>query len=352
MKFQIALLVVFCVLFYFSKTSSLTENKESAMFDDLFSQWMLKYTKIYKTIDEFDQRFNIWLSNLRYIDEFNKNPEKSFTLELNEFADLTLEEFRRTKLGTYPPPESSPQTDLHLENLPLGDLPTSVDWRLKGAVSPVKNQRECGACWAFSAAGALEGLTFITGGELVGLSEQQLVDCSKDFGNNGCGGGWMDWAFNYTQHYGIESESIYPYIGWPRPCNYSKAEVVLQNTGGWYDVPANDSDQLAAAVAQQPVSVAIEADSMTFMFYMGGVYNSFLCGTSLDHGVLAVGYGVNWEGKEYWIVKNSWGPYWGERGYIRIIKKSGTGPSMCGIAKKASYPIVKSDQQLTNLASS
>jgi len=304
--------------------------------EDLFTQWSHQYQKSYSSELERQAKFHVWQLNYKYITEFNSNNSYSFTLALNDFADMTLDEFKTAKLGFIYDP-SLPKNTVYRS---LQDIPKAIDWRDKGAVTPVKNQKMCGSCWAFSATGALEGLNFITNGSLVSFSEQQLVDCSKDYGNHGCGGGLMDWAFNYTMNEGIESEEVYPYIGWPRACNYTKENVVMYNKG-WVDVPVNESQQLEAAVARQPVSVGIEADSITFQFYYGGVYDSGICGTSLDHGVLVVGYGTSVWGKDYWIVKNSWGHFWGEKGYIRIARTEGEGPGRCGITKAASYPVME-----------
>ena len=225
-------------------------------------------------------------------------------------------------------------------SLDANNLPKSLDWRAKGAVTPVKNQKMCGSCWAFSATGALEGLNFITNGKLISFSEQQLVDCSRGYGNDGCGGGLMDYAFNYTKDFGIQNEVSYPYADNTNKCTYSKNDVLFKNKG-WVDVPENDLDQLAAAVTLQPISVGIEADNLPFMLYIAGVYNYPFCGTSLDHGVLVVGYGTSIFGNDYWLVKNSWGSWWGEGGYIKMKKSEGKSPGTCGIAKAASYPTMK-----------
>jgi cathepsin L len=167
----------------------------------------------------------------------------------------------------------------------------------------------------------------------VKLSEQQLVDCSGSYGNLGCNGGLMDNAFKYTQKYGIESEANYGYKAVDGSCKYNASKVVFKNSG-FVDVPARNLDQLAAAVNLQPVSVAVDAES--WQFYSSGIYSAN-CGTSLDHGVLLVGYGSE-SGKDYWIVRNSWGTSWGENGYIRLKKTSGKGTGECGIALSASYP--------------
>jgi hypothetical protein len=255
---------------------------------------------------------------------------------MNQFADLTNEEYK-SKLNIGTCLLKKPDQKKNIVRLDSEHVPSSVDWRKKGAVTPVKNQGQCGSCWAFSTTGSMEGLNFITNKKLASLSEQQLVDCSESFGNMGCNGGLMDNAFQYTQSKGLETESVYPYTGADGKCKYNEAKVVFTNTG-YEDVPQDDNDALAAAVANQPVSIGIEADSMAFQMYTSGVFNDKNCGTNIDHGVLLVGYGGDDEEQNYWIVKNSWGDSWGENGFIKIAKQSGSGTGLCGIASSASYP--------------
>merc|ERR1712167_552616 len=209
----------------------------------------------------------------------------------------------------------------------------TVDWRTKNAVTPVKNQAQCGSCWAFSSTGAVEGADAIKTGTLKSFSEQQLVSCSTQ--SNGCNGGLMDYAFSYiAQGNPLELEASYPYTsgsGRVASCSYSKSRGV-GTVSGHHDVSAGSKSQMKAALAQQPVSVAIEADQMAFQAYTSGVISSG-CGTRLDHGVLAVGYGTE-GGQEYFLVKNSWGAGWGDQGYVKI----GTNNNSCGILNAASYP--------------
>merc|ERR1719253_1416561 len=197
---------------------------------------------------------------------------------------------------------------LNEKTLPTTNLADSVDWVSKGAVTPVKNQGQCGSCWAFSTTGSTEGANFLKTGTLKSFSEQELVDCAQSFGNQGCNGGLMDDGFKYIESKGDVLETTYPYTGKTGTCSSSKTSNPVVKVSGYKDVQANSASQLKAAVQQQPVSVAIEADQSGFQFYKSGVFSG-TCGTSLDHGVLVVGYGTD-SGKKYWKVKNSWGATW------------------------------------------
>jgi len=241
------------------------------------------------------------------------------TVGINQFADVTAAEFKQS-LGAIKGTQDN-SSEVNTVYLDEENLAASVDWRAKGAVTGVKNQGQCGSCWAFSTIGSLEGHHQIASGKLVSLSEQQLVDCSTV--NQGCNGGWMDKALSYTIKNPVESEKDYPYVAVGQKCKYVKSKGIV-SAKTVYNVAKNNNAQLKAAVAKGPVTVAIEADQTVYQSYTGGIISSSSCGTSTDHGVLVVGYG---EG--YWIVKNSWGPSWGEKGFVRIADKAGAG--VCGI---------------------
>jgi cathepsin L len=217
---------------------------------------------------------------------------------------------------------------------------SSVDWRAQGAVTPVKNQGQCGSCWSFSATGSMEGAHQIKTGNLVSLSEQQLIDCSTAQGNQGCNGGLMDQAFQYViSAGGITAEAQYPYTATgPNTCQTNVTSVA--SISSFVDVTPGSESALMTAVNLGPVSVAIEADQQCFQFYSGGILSDPSCGMQLDHGVLVVGYGTDSTApagkQDYWIVKNSWGASWGESGYIRLVR----GSNECGIAQEPSYPVV------------
>lgn len=300
-------------------------------------------------IDEELARFNIWKMNLDIIEQHNKLANQgvySYWLRMNRFGDMTNKEFVAFYNGYRSDLKKSSANRKVFTYDPFTEVPESIDWREKGYVTPVKNQGSCGSCWAFSTTGSLEGQHFNATGELVSLSEQNLVDCSGDYGNMGCNGGLMDQAFEYIKNNtGINTEESYPYEGKGNECRF-KAENIGATLSSYIDVKSKDEDALKQALGTYgPVSVAIDASHISFQLYSHGVYHSYFCSQDrLDHGVLAVGYGneiVNRWGKkkkeDYWIVKNSWSEHWGDKGYIKMVRNK---KNNCGIATSASFPIV------------
>ncbi|BFZ16149.1 hypothetical protein BsWGS_19188 [Bradybaena similaris] len=296
------------------------------------------HKKIYSE-DEDAARRLIWQTNLQKIEQHNElyaQGLSSFYQGENQFTDMTREEFTNVMNGLRIKTQLNPasrQPGLFTDN-----LPAQVDWRKKGYVTPVKDQGQCGSCWAFSTTGSVEGQHFKATGKLVSLSESNLVDCSEQFGNNGCQGGYMDDAFKYIiNNTGIDTESSYPYKPKDESCHFNRRHIGA-TIKSYKDVDSGDEDALKKAVAEiGPISVAIDAGHPSFQNYKGGIYDEPACSsTALDHGVLAVGYGVQ-EGKDYWIVKNSWGVDWGNHGYILMSRNKN---NQCGIASLASYPIV------------
>ncbi|KAF5185465.1 Cysteine proteinase [Thalictrum thalictroides] len=267
----------------------------------IYESWLVKNGKNYNALGEKEKRFEIFKDNLRFIDEHNSE-DHTYKVGLNKFADLTNEEYRKIYLGTKVDPfrsVSKPRSTRYAVG--VGDeLPKSIDWREKGAVvTEVKNQGSCGSCWAFSTVAAVEGINKIVTGDLISLSEQELVDCDTSY-DSGCNGGLMDYAFEFImKNGGIDTEDDYPYKGVDGKCDQARKNARVVTIDGYEDVPANDEKALQKAVAHQPVSVAIEAGGRAFQLYHSGVFTG-RCGTDLDHGVVAVGYGTD-NGVDYWI---------------------------------------------------
>jgi len=301
-----------------------------------FTRWMQTNSKSYHH-DEFRRRFEVYKSNLDWIDAHNAEGH-SYSVKMNHLGDLTNEEYRTFYLGLKNLPSAKSSDENTFDVNQLSDLPSSLDWRDKGVVTGVKNQEQCGSCWSFSTTGSMEGCIALTTSKLVSFSEQNLVDCSGgSYGNEGCNGGLMTSAMDYIiANGGLDTEDSYPYTAKDGTCKYDS-----KNNGGtlksYKNVPKGNETALQYAVNNGPVSIAIDASSMSFQFYSSGIYSPKSCSsTDLDHGVLAVGWGVDSSNDQYWIVKNSWGTTWGQQGYIWMPKNKN---NFCGVATMATLPV-------------
>lgn len=314
---------------------------------DAFHNWAKEYNHFFKNTNDFFSKFKIWYDNDKFIKNIN-NQNLPYKLGHNKFSIYTLDEFifysGLNNSFIY-------KNDNKLYDFTKKyELPQQHDWVALGAVTDVKDQGKCGSCWAFSTTGSLEGAYYIKNKQLVSFSEQELVDCenSKHGGSDlGCNGGDMDTAFSWIKsNKGLCSEQDYPYVSGSTHKANDQCNVCSVVNGSqilnWTDVPPKSDDALMYAIYQQPVSVAIDAASLFFQFYKSGVYTG-MCGTKLDHGVLAVGFGTdNSTNNDYYLVKNSWGKTWGDNGYIKIAKgeKYNSGSGQCGILLSASYPVL------------
>jgi len=320
---------------------------QAASLDSIDQRWeefKSKFSKNYDGLAEVGKR-TIWEENVKYIKEHNARylaGLETFSVAENAFSDLTTHEFVR-KMNGFDDSEAEP-LEPGTEFIPLlAEAPLEIDWRTKGYVTAVKNQKQCGSCWAFSATGSLEGQHFNKTTKLVALSEQNLVDCSKKEGNHGCQGGIMNRAFKYVRdNAGIDTMASYPYLAQNGPeCLYNETNIGA-TLSSWKNIGKGNETELALALAQVgPISVAIDAGHKSFQHYKEGIYHIKTCSsTNLDHGVLVVGYGqqvTDGVTEKYWLVKNSWGKSWGMEGYIKMSKDF---DNMCGIATRASYPVV------------
>jgi C1A family cysteine protease len=317
-----------------------TNTNPREHYEKLFFEAMTKFGFKITNGEEFIRRLQIFADNVDAIEAHNAKPNETFKMGINQFTHMTAAEWRDfLHLGGTRPPSLRRNANAKLHSAPVDPsaLPASVDWTTQGAVTPVKNQGNCGSCWSFSTTGSLEGAYFLKYGNLLSFSEQELVSC--DTTDSGCNGGWMDNAFEYiTANGGITTEDQYPYTsgttGQTGSCKTTGYTNVANSApAGFTDVEVNNVQALMSAVAQQPVSIAIQANQASFQSYSGGVLTA-RCGQNLDHGVLAVGYGTL-NGVDYWKVKNSWGATWGDEGYILIERSSA---NLCGVLSAPSYP--------------
>jgi C1A family cysteine protease len=316
-------------------------NRE--FYEEKFVNWLTNFNITAKDGHHFAHMLNNFANNDDIIESHNENKDSTYTLGHNQFSHMSFDEFKAyVRLGLVSPTEETEKADNILEaNQNLTALPVSVDWSAKGAVTGVKDQGNCGSCWSFSATGALEGAYQIKYGSLVSFSEQNLVSC--DTIDSACNGGLMNNAFTWTKsNGGLCTESGYPYTsgttGQRGTCYTTCTKNTAVTPKSFTDVAKNSDSALMTALVQQPVSIAIQANQPAFQSYKSGVLTG-TCGSNLDHGVLAVGYGTWSDGTDYYKVKNSWGTSWGMSGYILIQRGNPQRCGECGIlCGPPSYP--------------
>jgi cathepsin F len=301
-----------------------------------FMSFVQKYNKKYHNEKEILDRFTIFKSNLKIIDELN-NKQKSARFGINKFADLSPQEFRSMYL--MPKFKGPTRSDVPSISVPNVQLPDSFDWRDKGAVTDVYDQGMCGSCWAFSATEAIESSWFLAGNKLTELSPQQIVDCDKGRGDEGCNGGDTPTAYQYViDAGGMDSLSTYPYTAEDDTCSFKKESVVAKISKWTYVTKSkNETEMQTGLIAMGPLSICVDAAS--WQFYIGGVITD-LCGTDLDHCVLITGYQNGYKSVfgtyDIWLIRNSWGESWGESGYIYVERNY----DLCGVADEVTFPIV------------
>ncbi|XP_039283260.1 cathepsin L isoform X3 [Nilaparvata lugens] len=321
---------------------TLTETEIQFHLDlEKFKDFVKEHKKIYKTEEEMKKRFRIFKANLMKIKFFQENDQGTAEYGPNEFSDLTATEFKERYLGLKVDLRAKDAKPMKKAEIPKDvQLPVSFDWRDHGAVTPVKNQGSCGSCWAFATTGNIEGVNAIKTGNLVSLSEQELLDC--DTIDSACNGGLPSNAYEAIESIGgLESESDYPYDAAHEKCKFNSSEVKVSISGA-VNITTNETEMAMWLVKHGPIAIGINANAM--QFYRGGVSHpwKFLCNPgSLDHGVLIVGFGVHrtrftHKEKPYWIIKNSWGKRWGEKGYYRVYR----GDGCCGVNQMASSALI------------
>ena len=288
-------------------------NHHSTSTVSQFDQWKATHGISYSSQFENAYRERIFLQNLAEIEAHNARKDQTYTMGINQFTAMTQEEFEEAYLGLIAP-ESNQNVEINQEYTVAGD----IDWNSQGYVTPVKNQGQCGSCWAFSTTGGLEWLSK-SQGNLQSFSEQQLVDCSSSYGNQGCNGGLMTSAFKYVRDKGIVHEDEYPYKAVKQACKQDSGPYKI---GGYKEI--RDCNTLSSTISNRAISVAVDATNWSR--YGGGVFSN--CATRLNHGVTLIG--VN---SGNWVIKNSWGTTWGEKGTIRLASGN-----TCGVCNMASYP--------------
>ncbi len=294
--------------------------------ESAFLGYMTEYGKSYSTVAEYEMRLRNFAVKHAFITEHNANPgEHTFKVGHNKMSDWTQEEYEAILTYT--------SSGEHIaDEVELSPILGAVDWRNSGCVNAIKDQGQCGSCWAFSGTASTETSWCHAKGTLYSLSEQQQVDCNKNC--YGCNGGWANKAINYLKTSYAESEKAYPYTARDGTCKYNASSATPVKTTGFTNVTADSPSAMKSALNSHVLSVAIQANKMVFQTYTSGIFNASTCGTNLDHATNVVGWGTSGS-TEYWIMRNSWGTSWGEKGYMQLEIVSGKG--ICGIQMEPLY---------------
>ena len=331
-------------------SSEVHDHEIGLEYHHLFEEWKMKHQKEYQSPEEAKYRLGLFKKTVDLVRETNRR-QKDYKLRVNKFSDQSIEELETRYSGLdvnqlrrmlESKQLSAPLTPPEQKKTNFKDtaIPAAIDWREKGAVGPIKDQKDCKADWAFASTAALESAYQLKYNQLESLSEQQLIDCTSEFDNDGCGGqGLVPNTFDYIQQYGITTEAKYPYANKRNSdCLYSQ-EMKLTGLKGYLNLVGDEGNLKIAVGAYQPVAVALFASPL--YYYDSGIFSNYLsCPPSgLNHAMVIVGYGDE-NGSNYWIAKNSWGTDWGEKGYIRLYRLE-YGPGICGLATMPTFPIIE-----------
>ncbi|GJW77160.1 putative peptidase C1A [Tanacetum coccineum] len=337
---SLALVLIVGVVESFDYHDKELESEEGLQ--GMYDRWRSHHKVEHKS----QERFNVFKTNVEHVHNTNKM-NKPYKLELNKFADLTnrerISKYADAKIGhTYAlmgGGPSIPEFPFIYENISVADLPPVVDWRNHNAVTPVRNQGQCGSCWAFAAVVAVEGINAIRTGHLVELSEQQLIDCNNKGRSKGCDGGLMCEAFQWIHdHGGLTTRENYPYAWKVQDCDQSKFGHHVATLDGGQRIPWDSEESLLKAVANHPVTISIDCNSPDFGFFKEGVFSG-PCGIEVGHAMTIVGYDETPEGLKYWNIKNSWGEDWGDKGYIRMARGVDPPHGLCAINRWGVMPV-------------
>eukprot|EP01025_Chloroclados_australasicus_P026506 TRINITY_DN2636_c0_g1_i1.p1 TRINITY_DN2636_c0_g1~~TRINITY_DN2636_c0_g1_i1.p1 ORF type:complete len:371 (-),score=29.40 TRINITY_DN2636_c0_g1_i1:232-1308(-) len=355
--FSIYFYVVLCIGVVLSTEHSSIKQEQldlaAAKIDplDSFQRWSLQLQKNYTDYDQFWLRFEIWNDNLQYILKHNEQSESlGYQLGLTEYADLTLEEFKQAKGGGTLDLDAAQRYSDQAQSeysqqqfLYTSDIPASVNWVAQGMVTPVEDQGGCGACWTFSACATVEALVAIQSGILTPLSEEEMIDCDKR--GYGCKGGYYGAAYDWMRTQGILRYVTYPYTEGKTSCNNSLLNSpAFTHIKSWTQMPPNNEHLMMRQLVKQPIAVALQGYTRDFQLYRSGVYDGN-CKYSLDHAAALVGYGTK-NGKDYYLLKNSWGRNWGQDGYMYIARNYSDQRGKCGIAMYPAFPNRKHSQEI------